>query len=220
MLGKHTVNFRSFAQASTALSSGVAEFAGVIRGAGQGFGYQSLLRDLGILAPQRVWTDSRAAIGICSRQGLGKLRHLDTHTLWIQQAVRLGRVDLRKVDGEVNPADLFTKHSLSSARLQALVQLHGCQYLGGRAESAPLARAGDSSKTTMASAGRSIGTVGTGDAGETSPAMPHLSLSARDLDRLHPPLRAPDDALMEDLVKDELDPRHRYRMRSLSEFCL
>ena len=66
----------------------------------------------------RVWTDSSAAIGICNRQGLGKLRHLDTHTLWIQQAVRLGRVDLRKVAGEVNPADLFTKHSLSKLRVE------------------------------------------------------------------------------------------------------
>jgi hypothetical protein len=86
-----------------------------------------LLKDLGIKAPLRVWTDSSAAIGICSRQGLGKLRHLDTHTLWIQQAVRIGRVDLRKVDGEVNPPDLLTKHSLSRERLEALVRFHGCE---------------------------------------------------------------------------------------------
>ena len=71
-------------------------------------------------------------------QGLGKLRHLDTHTLWIQQAVRLGRVDLRKVAGEVNPADLFTKHSLIQLRLEELVASHGCKYLEGRAESALL----------------------------------------------------------------------------------
>ncbi len=63
-------------------SSGEAEFAGVIRGAGQCLGYQALLKDLGIEALLRVWTDSSAAIGICSRQGLDKLRHLDTHTLW------------------------------------------------------------------------------------------------------------------------------------------
>ena len=60
-------------------------------GPGQGLGYQALLKDLGIDVPLRVWTDSSAAIGICNRQGLGKLRHLDTHTLWVQQAVRSGR---------------------------------------------------------------------------------------------------------------------------------
>ena len=116
----------SSTQASIALSSGEAEFAGVIRGAGQGLGYQALLRDLGVQAPLRVWTDSSAAIGICTRQGSGKLRHLDTHTLWIQQAVRTSRVDLRKVLGEENPADLLTKHSISRQRLKDLVNLF-CQ---------------------------------------------------------------------------------------------
>ena len=61
--------------------------------------------------------DSSAAIGICNRQGLGKLRHLDTHTLWIQHAVWSKRVDLRTVAGEVTPADLFTKHPLARKRL-------------------------------------------------------------------------------------------------------
>ena len=74
MFGKHTMKHWSSTQASIALSSGEAEFAGLIRGAGQGLGYQALLRDLGVGAPLRVWTDSTAAIGICTRQGLGKLR--------------------------------------------------------------------------------------------------------------------------------------------------
>ncbi len=80
MLGGHAVKHWSSTQQSISLSSGEAEFAGVIRGAGQGLGYQALLRDLGVDLPLRVWTDSSAAIGICTRQGLGKLRHLDTHT--------------------------------------------------------------------------------------------------------------------------------------------
>ena len=123
LLGRHTIKHWSSTQTSTALSSAEAEFGGVLRGSGQGLGYQALLRDLGITVPLRVWTDSNAAIGICQRQGLGKVRHLDTQTLWIQQAVRAGRVDLRKVHGESNPADLFTKHSLTQARLEMLVNL-------------------------------------------------------------------------------------------------
>jgi hypothetical protein len=80
MLGKHCMKHWSSTQTSISLSSGEAEFAGVIRGAGQGLGHQALLKDVGVELPLRVWTDSSAAIGICSRQGLGKLRHLDTHT--------------------------------------------------------------------------------------------------------------------------------------------
>ena len=44
------------------------------------WGPKSLMKDLGQDMPIRVWTDSSAAIGICTRQGLGKLRHIDTHT--------------------------------------------------------------------------------------------------------------------------------------------
>ena len=205
MLGCHTIKHWSSTQTSVALSSGEAEFAGVIRGAGQGLGYQALLKDLGIEAPLRVWTDSSAAIGICSRQGLGKLRHLDTHTLWIQQAVRLGRVDLRKVDGEVNPADLLTKHSLSRERLEALVRLHGCEYIGGRADSAPKARDGASGKTTMASANSGSVVVGALDGLERQPVMPHNDLSEHDLDLAYPSIVAPEDDHLDDIVNDNED---------------
>ena len=164
MLGSHCIKHWSSTQSSVALSSGEAEFAGVIRGAGQGLGYKALLQDLGVGAQLRVWTDSSAAVGICNRQGLGKLRHLDTHTLWIQQAVRTGRVDLRKVLGERNPADLLTKHSLSRERLEMLVALHGCKYLAGRAGSAPKMREGETTRTTMASEGGGlIGAAGDGN---------------------------------------------------------
>jgi hypothetical protein len=94
------------------------------------------------------------------------LRHLDTHTLWIQQAVRTGRVDLRKVLGEENPADLLTKHSLSRERLEKLVALHGCKYLAGRAASAPKVREGESTRTTMASGGG--GLIGATGAAQTA----------------------------------------------------
>jgi hypothetical protein len=163
MFGSHLIKHWSSTQTSVALSSGEAEFAGVIRGAGQGLGYQALLQDLGVKAHLRVWTDSSAAIGICTRQGLGKLRHLDTHTLWIQQAVRMGRVDLRKVLGEKNPADLLTKHGLSRERLEMLVKLHGCGYRDGRSGIAPLARTGQSDRITMANAGGNAGTLGNVD---------------------------------------------------------
>ena len=51
-----------------------------------------------------------AARGIIHRAGLGKLRHLETGYLWLQAAVRAKRLQVRKVLGSENPADLFTKH--------------------------------------------------------------------------------------------------------------
>ena len=71
-----------------ALSSGEAEYYGVVRAAGIGFGQQALFHDVGVTVPLRVWTDSSAAIGTASRQGLGKLRHVECHSLWLQQRLR------------------------------------------------------------------------------------------------------------------------------------
>ena len=140
MLGSHVLKTWSSTQPSISLSSGEAEYYGVVKAAGIALGQQSLMKDLGIDVRVRVWTDSSAAIGICGRSGLGKLRHVQTHTLWVQERVRTGAIELRKVHGDVNPADLFTKHLSSRDRINQLVQLFNCEFREGRAESAPLLR--------------------------------------------------------------------------------
>ena len=186
-MGSHPIKTWSSTQTSIALSSGEAEFNGVVRGSGVGLGYQSLLRDLGITIPLRVWTDSNAAIGICSRQGLGGVRHLDTHTLWIQQAVRSRRIDLRKIDGDVNPADIFTKHAITRERLSKLMKLFEGDFRGGRAESAPKMRAGLGTRTTLAEANTIC------QDGPADPIMPHRTLTKLQLDAAYPPLDIPRD---------------------------
>ena len=140
MLGRHLIKSWSSTQGPVSLSSGEAEFYGVVKAAGVTLGYQALLEDLGVKLPVRLWTDSTATIGICGRQGLGKLRHVDTRSLWIQQRVRDGSVELRKVRGEANPADLFTKHLQSADKVEDLLGLMGCVYAGGRAAGAPQLR--------------------------------------------------------------------------------
>ena len=72
-------------------------------------GMQTLARDLGWHLPLRLHADSSAAKAIASRQGMGKIRHLEVRHLWLQQVVRDGKVVLRKVAGKENPADLLTK---------------------------------------------------------------------------------------------------------------
>ena len=79
VIGSHLIKAWSSTQPGVALSSGEAEVVGVTRATAISFGFRSLLADYGIKHLHgRVWTDSSAAIGICKRQGLGKLRHLDT----------------------------------------------------------------------------------------------------------------------------------------------
>ena len=231
MFGSHAIKHWSSTQASVTLSSGEAEFSGVIRGAGQGLGYQALLRDLGVDVPLRVWTDSSAAMGICTRQGLGKLRHLDTHTLWIQQAVRNKRIELRKVAGEENPSDLLTKHSLSREKLQSLVKLYDCEFRNGRAESAPKLRRSATGKVTMAQS-EQLGNVvarrdwdprresdllkGAQSQEETVATndvpywMPHNTLTTEQLDERFPAVQVPEDDQLEDIMRDKDDKMLNY----------
>ena len=219
MLGRHCLKHWSSTQPSTALSSGEAEFYGVVRGSGHGLGFQALLRDLGIDAKLRLWTDSSAALGICSRQGLGKLRHLDTHTLWVQQAVRSGRIDLKKIKGDENPADLLTKHNQTQDRVEKLVSLFDCYLKSGRAETAPSLRTGQSDKRTLGKAEKEAAMkpllASMATAGE--PHMPHNCVGREKLDSLYPSLEAVPDVPLHDLVKLEDDALYAAGMKVVQQ---
>ena len=94
LIGSHLIKAWSSTQPGIALSSGEAEVVGVTKASAIALGFKSLPKDFGQDMKGRVWTDSSAAIGICKRQGLGKLRHLDTQMLWVQQRVRNNDLDL------------------------------------------------------------------------------------------------------------------------------
>ena len=140
MLGQHLIKSWSTTQVPISLSSGEAEFYGVVKASSVALGYQAMMEDLGLRMAVRVWTDSTATMGICGRRGLGKLRHIDTQCLWIQQKVRRKDIELRKIRGEMNPADLFTKHLPGEDKVKSLVKLLSCEFRGGRAATAPKLR--------------------------------------------------------------------------------
>ena len=197
--GSHLLKSWSSTQPSVSLSSGEAEFYGVLKAAGAGLGMQSLMRDIGFTPHLRVWTDSSAAIGICARQGLGKLRHIDTHTLWVQQAIRTKRFALHKVSGESNPGDLFTKHLSSRERLASLTKLLECRFTSGRAQAAPCMRQADSTKATMSS-----GEIFNVHDWETWTTLPHLM--ARDAINEHfPPVVPPTSEDFQDFQQESTD---------------
>ena len=110
MLGQCFIKHWAKTQSTVSLSSGEAELHGIAYGAAQGLGLQSLLKDMGWEVALRLHSDATAAIGICKRKGLGKVRHLATTDLWIQEQVRSRRIELVKVLGADNPADAFTKY--------------------------------------------------------------------------------------------------------------
>ena len=96
-LGYHT-------QTVIAMSSEEAEYYGVVKGACEAIGVVSLLQDLtGRRSKVRVNTDSSAARGIAMRRGVGKVRHLEVRTLWLQDQVDRGLVQIAKIAGENQP---------------------------------------------------------------------------------------------------------------------
>ena len=107
-----------------ALSSGEAEYYAALKGASSAVGFQSMLRDLGVQTSVTLYTDSSAARGIIHRAGLGKLRHLETGYLWLQSAVKAKKLQVRKVLGTENPADLLTKHLAATDMWKNLERLH------------------------------------------------------------------------------------------------
>ena len=122
------------------MSSGEAEFYGAVNGARTGLGIKALYRVIGHSLPLRLWTDSSAAIRICSWQGLGKLRHLECTSLWNQQRITHGELEVRMIAGEFMPAVLYTKHFESKASIGQLIDFFGGEFRGGRAEAVPQLR--------------------------------------------------------------------------------
>ena len=110
MRGEHLIKHWSTTRSTVALSSAETEPTGICKGASQGLGLQSLANDLGITLQLGIKTDTTAATGIARLRGLGKVRHLATADLWIQDRLRKKSFSLSKVTGSENPADMLTKH--------------------------------------------------------------------------------------------------------------
>ena len=80
--------------------------------------------------------DASAAIGILTRRGLGKMRHVQVQDLWCQEVNATGRAHFRKVDGKWNPADLMTE-ALDEKTVLRHTWLMRMQFRAGRAATAP-----------------------------------------------------------------------------------
>jgi hypothetical protein len=151
LLGGHLLKHWASTQKKITLSSGEAELGAVVRGFSEALGIQSVARDLGVELEPEVHADSSAAIGICHRCGIGKVRHLAVAQLWVQDLVRSKACRLYKVLGTENPADLLTK-PLPRTEIDGHLRRLGLSRATGRAETAP--RADAEVDTTLADAAK------------------------------------------------------------------
>eukprot|EP00972_Heterocapsa_arctica_P074978 11066189-Heterocapsa_arctica.AAC.1 len=71
-----------------------------------------------------AYVDSSSTQALSLKRGVGRMKHLDTRLLWLQDLVREKKLIVEKIPTLVNPADLLTKH-MACQRYQALMQLMG-----------------------------------------------------------------------------------------------
>ena len=126
MIGDHCIKTWSNTQDTIALSSGEAEYYGIVRGASQGIGIRNMLVDLGINMKIRIKTDASAAKGIACRRGARKIRHIGVTQLWVQEKIPKGEMEV-----------ILTKH-VDREILQKMLYRCGYRIMRGRHEIMPM----------------------------------------------------------------------------------
>ena len=103
------MNSHSRQQSVVATSSGVAEFYAACSGAEELLGFRAVYEFIGYSVSMTLQTDSSAEKGISQRLGLGRVKHLEIRSLWLQSVVRDNQITIEKVLGTENCADLGSK---------------------------------------------------------------------------------------------------------------
>lgn len=135
-LGGHPVKTWASTQNVVALSTGEAECYAIVNGSSSALGVNSLLEDLRHRARVNMLPDATTGKTLASRRRLGKVRHIEVSELWVQEAVKKERVELVKIKGTFNSADLFTKH-VDRSTLDRMVEGLRGMHEDGRYELAP-----------------------------------------------------------------------------------
>lgn len=135
-IGSHYIKSLSKNRSVIARSSAEAELYAIIKTSSETLGIISILKDWNMLYKADIMADASAALGIIGRTGLGKLRHIDTSYLWLQQESIKKKLKMNKVPGTENPADMNTK-GLSGEEIAKYIKMLNMGYKEGRSELAP-----------------------------------------------------------------------------------
>ena len=122
--GGHLIDCEAIRQACIALSSGESEFYALILCSARVMVLHSLLQGFGFtsLATPEAYSDSSAARGIAGRSGVGRIKHMVTRHLWLQEARATGRIVIKVIDTVQNTSDLGTKY-LDQGRRSVLISM-------------------------------------------------------------------------------------------------
>ena len=124
--GKHCWRTWSSTQGAVALSSAEAEFYAMVDGSLKGKWAVTVADEIGIPIKTKkimVKTDSEAARSFTNRRGLGRMRHIEVRELWLQEEVRKDKIQVARVKGTDNPADLMTKFLTKREVVERLASL-------------------------------------------------------------------------------------------------
>ena len=95
---------------------------------------------------------SFAAISICRRSGIGRIRHVAVDQLRVQERLRRGDFALYKVRGDQKLADVLTKH-VPRETLDRHLRTLGLTRAEGRVVSAPHAQLGPAADVLVSRSG-------------------------------------------------------------------
>ena len=110
MAAKHWLGHWSRTQAFIAPRSAEAELNAAATAISEGLGLRNMAAEMGDRVQLKVLGDSSASMGILNRVGAGKIKHLETRQLWVQEAVAQRKVLVSKIPRAVNTADSLTHH--------------------------------------------------------------------------------------------------------------
>ena len=114
-------------QKSVALSSGEAEYYAGASAASDSILLKEAIQFLtGKRCQVNLYLDSSAARGIITRQGVGRVKHLQIRTLFLQELHKQGTLSVHPVGTKENTADIGTK-PLSGKRIKLLLHWLGFQ---------------------------------------------------------------------------------------------
>ena len=110
MVGSHVIKAWPRTQHHVTLSSAAAELYAMDKCTAELLGIKSMMADWGRSKAGVLYADTTVALGIAQRKEVGKLRHININTLWVQEVQDREGVTYRKVLGTGIPADLMTKY--------------------------------------------------------------------------------------------------------------
>ncbi len=134
-IGRHCLKTWSKTQSTIATSSAESELYAATRGTQEGMGVAAIAKELGREITFRLLCDASAAIAIIQRRGIGKMKHVSTQWLWIQQVANREAMNIDKVGTKLNPSDAMTKH-ITKIDMERHMATLGYEFCDGRASSA------------------------------------------------------------------------------------